>query len=1113
MKIALPAILFFLSSLAVPALAQRSAARRWNEAILQSIREDFARPPVHARNLFHLSLAMYDAWAAYDTIAQPYMLGKTIGNFTCPFSGVPRYANIEASRDTAISYAAYRILTSRFANSPRASTTIPRLRNLMIQMGYDYFYTDTDYAIKGAAALGNYIGQCVLAMGRQDGSNDLNNYANQYYVPVNPPLVMSNPGNPTVRDPNRWQPLSLSTAVDQNGNPIPSVQVAQSSEWGNVQPFAMTAANRVTYQRDGNNYVVYNDPGPFPTLDTNAVGGLSEEFKWNNALVSVWGSHHDPWDGILWDISPAGLGNNTYLPETVADLRTFYNLEQGGDAGKGRPLNPKTGQPYKKQIVPRGDYTRVLAQYWADGPNSETPPGHWFSIFNYVSDQLSLVKRFNGKGEVLNNLEWDVKSYFTLGGALHDAAISAWGIKGWYDGTRPVAAIRYMAGKGQSSDPSLPSYHPAGIVLIPGKIELIKAGDPLAGNQGQYIGKIKLYSWRGNKVITNPATQIAGVGWILAENWEPYQRSTFVTPPFPGYISGHSTYSRAAAEAITLITGDEYFPGGLGEFTIKANTGFLGLEDGPVEDVNLQWATYTDAADQTSLSRIWGGIHPPFDDIPGRKIGAIVGKGAYALAKTYFYRDEDIDGYYSNEDCDDHNPAINPGMSEFCDGLDNNCNLQIDEGLPQTTFYRDADGDGFGSPDSVRVICSLSAPIGYVRAGTDCNDLRADIRPGAPELCDGLDNNCNGTTDEGVVFTTYFEDKDQDGFGNPAVSVTNCFSSLPIGFIGNNRDCDDANAAINPLQREVCDGVDNNCNGMADEGLPQFTFYRDADGDGFGTLTIAITNCQVNAPAGYSVISTDCNDLDASIYPGAPEICDNIDNNCNGVADEGLPQFTFYRDGDGDGFGTLTITITNCRANAPTGYSVISTDCNDLNASIYPGAPEICDNIDNNCNGTNNEGLPILSVGFSDRDGDGFGNIAVPFSTCAATLPAGYVVNGTDCNDQNAAIFPGQTEVWDQVDNDCDGSIDEGTVGSFEPEQNIRIYPNPVHDILVIELPWQTPVEIRLLDISGKVVVEKSVVSDLSNRTQLNCAALPAGIYLLQIVEANHISTWKVVRE
>ncbi|MBL7774357.1 MAG: vanadium-dependent haloperoxidase, partial [Saprospiraceae bacterium] len=566
-------VLGFTTLYLSPAAAQHSVARQWNEALIQAIREDFARPPVHARNLFHTALAMYDAWAAYDSTAETYLLGKTVGGYTCPFIGVPAPADVKAAREMAMSYAVYRLLVIRFQYSPNAFQTLTRFQNLMLSLGYDFNFSSTSYQTGNPAALGNYLGFHLLQMGFQDGSNEAFNYQNFYYQPVNPPMVVANPGAPTLKDPNRWQPLSLAFAIDQNGNPVPSTQTFQSPEWGNVQPFALTAADRTTFQRNGFDYQVYHDPGPLPFLDTVAGGGSSDDYQWHFALVSAWSAQLDPFDGVQWDISPRGIGNVQNLPNTWAEYRDFYDFENGLSPGIGRDTNPRTGQPYAPQIVPRGDYTRVLAQFWADGPSSETPPGHWFSILNKVSDDPNFVKRFHGQGPLLDDLEWDVKAYFTLGAAMHDAAISAWGIKGWYDGVRPITAIRYMAQLGQSSDPGLPHYHPAGLKLVPGLIELVDAADPLAGPNGEHVGKIKLQAWLGFANIADPATDVAGVGWILAENWMPYQRKTFVTPPFAGYISGHSTYSRAAAEVLTQITGDEYFPGGLGEFHIAANSG------------------------------------------------------------------------------------------------------------------------------------------------------------------------------------------------------------------------------------------------------------------------------------------------------------------------------------------------------------------------------------------------------------------------------------------------------------------------------------------------------------------------------------------------------------
>ncbi len=639
------AFVLFLVSPWQNALAQSEStiAQEWNELLLFSITNDFARPPIHARNLYHMSIGMYDAWAAYDQTAEPYLLGRTRGSYTSPFNGVvipDDLAEIEAARNEAISFVAYRLLLHRFQNAPGAFLIFSTANQKMDQLGYNRFNTSTAYVNGGAAELGNYIAQQIINFGFTDGSNESADYANQVYEPLNGNILPEEPGPGDITDPNRWQAISLTVTIDQSGNVI-SDPPHLAPEWGEVLPFSMSPDDRVELERDGHNWKVYYDPGHPPYLDVNDPSGLESLYKWNFVMVSIWQSHLDPEDETLWDISPATRGNINALPLTLEDHVDFYNYFDGGSQEVGHAVNPITGQPYEPQIVKRADYTRVLAEFWADGLDSETPPGHWFKIYNEIRQHPQWENKWMGSGPELDPLEYDVKAYLTIGGAMHDAAIAAWSIKGYYDYVRPVSALRYMCDMGQCTDPMLPNYHPAGMPLIPGYVEMVEVGDPLAGPINEHVGKIKLYTWRGPDYIEDPEEDVAGVGWILGENWWPYQRPSFVTPPFAGYISGHSTYSRVAAEVFTLFTGSEYFPGGMSNFVAEQNE-FLEFEVGPSEEVILQWATYRDASDECSLSRIWGGIHPPADDIPGRLIGIELGPKIVDHANAIFEADRPV---------------------------------------------------------------------------------------------------------------------------------------------------------------------------------------------------------------------------------------------------------------------------------------------------------------------------------------------------------------------------------------------------------------------------------------------------------------------------------------
>ena len=572
-----------------------SLARRWDEAMLDAIRRSLPNPPVNARTLFHVSVAMWDAWAAYDPTASGYLFKEKL-----------HAADVSAARTETISYAAFRVLTSRFIKAVGADTSLSEFDDLMDALCLPIGVTRTDG--DSPAAVGNRIASSLLEYARTDGSNELNGYAAPDYAPVNPPLVVAKAGI-KLQDPNRWQPLQIEHMISQNGVPITNgVQQAVGPHWGHVTPFAIPPGGALGTPID---------PGPPPRLGDPATDAV---YKAQAVEVLRASSLLDARSDASLDISPGAIGAN--------DL--------GSNDGNGRPSNPATGAPYPPEVVRQGDFYRAIAEFWADGPSSETPPGHWNVIANAASDQLAPNLRVGGSGAVVDRLQWDVKLYFALNGAVHDAAIAAWGLKGRYDGIRPISMIRHMASLGQSSDPSGAAYNKAGLPLVPGLIELIttgktSAGAPMAALAG-HEGEITVRAWPGNPA--DPKTQDSPVTWILGTAWVPYQLPTFVTPAFQGYISGHSTFSRAAAEVLTGITGSAFFPGGLSEWTVTK--GSFKFEAGPSADVVLRWATYYDAADQAGQSRLYGGIHVEADDFTGRIIGSTCGKDAWAQAQRYY---------------------------------------------------------------------------------------------------------------------------------------------------------------------------------------------------------------------------------------------------------------------------------------------------------------------------------------------------------------------------------------------------------------------------------------------------------------------------------------------
>ncbi|MEK7632529.1 MAG: putative metal-binding motif-containing protein [Patescibacteria group bacterium] len=416
--------------------------------------------------------------------------------------------------------------------------------------------------------------------------------------------------------------------------------------------------------------------------------------------------------------------------------------------------------------------------------------------------------------------------------------------------------------------------------------------------------------------------------------------------------------------------------------------------------------------------------------------------------------DADGDGFNTDDDCNDHDTAINPDATEICDGVDNNCDDVIDtDAADQTTYYADTDSDGYG--DATVIVDDCSAPAGYVEDDTDCDDADATIHPyadedctamedlncdgsfgyadadgdlvpacedcddtnanaypGNTEVCDGVDNDCEDTVDEDAADElTWYEDLDGDTYGDSDSTTFAC--DEPIGYVADSADCDDAAATVNPGAAEVCNDVDDDCDGGTDEDLAVTVYYTDADGDGYGAGS-GSSEC-ADPGAGYSTVNTDCDDTNGAINPAAVETCDGEDNDCEGTVDEGaVDALTWFADGDNDGHGNAAISVLSC--SEPSGYTADDTDCDDTDNDVYPGDAEWCDGKDNDCDGV---------IDINDGDGDGV-------DACSG-----------DCDDGDAAEFPGNPEVCDGLDNDCDGGVDDGLTGTYYRDSDGDTYGDP----------------------------------------------------------------------
>ena len=498
----------------------------WNEAMLAAVRNGPPRPTVISRSLFMVHAGIYDAWTAFDAVAVPVAMDPSIKR--------PIEEHTDINKGAAVSQAAYHLLVNQF---PAYEASSNAFSNLMNNLGYE-IVTEGDETT--AAGIGYLAAQSMIEMRSTDGSNLENNYADmtsdlypELYVSLNSadPSASNSIGQ-TEFDPNHWQPLRVPSGIilDELGLPL----------------------------ADPNNDASFNDQ-KFLTPHWGGVTpfAMTSGDQFQPPAPPQFGSD-EPYTDALGNTM---TNNEAYIIQTTEVLEYSTNLT---------------------------DEHKVIAEYWADGPRSETPPGHWNAIAHGISYRDN------------HTIDDDVKMYFALNGAIFDSGIAAWQAKRHFDYIRPASAI-----------------------------------------QNLFAGQT-IQAWGGPDQGTQD---------ILGEEWRPYQDLTFVTPPFAEYVSGHSTFSASAAEVLTAFTGsDAYYDGEtmlmnedfnsdgipdmLGQHIVRIGGNMF--EGSPSEVIILQWDTFKEAADEAGISRLYGGIHFQDGDRYGRLMGEQIGIQAFALAQQYW---------------------------------------------------------------------------------------------------------------------------------------------------------------------------------------------------------------------------------------------------------------------------------------------------------------------------------------------------------------------------------------------------------------------------------------------------------------------------------------------